>query len=320
MPNDLQLQLKPDGTPAETADQYFARVSSLSPATWKQYIQPGTTAAAPAAPVAPATPAADPEQAARDATAKELGYTDFNAFTSDVMAKPSKSTEQLYQDAFNAAGLSDLQKTISSKRSSLNAALGVVNDNPWYDEAFRRGEASRLQTLANGDISNLEKDYNDRLTNVHDLVSREAADLATNQQLKQTKLTYLENRMKEYQTQQAAADKAKAAETAAAAKPQTITAPTTSNIYQFDPATKTFNLVQKAIPKPVVAKAAKAPATTAAQKTLSAFQKALANKATLLKAGTREQFARQLQAQFPEINPDDIQRKIYEVYPDSYNK
>ncbi|MCF7835796.1 MAG: hypothetical protein K9M15_01610 [Candidatus Marinimicrobia bacterium] len=33
---------------------------------------------------------------------------------------------------------------------------------------------------------------------------------------------------------------------------------------------------------------------------------------------TREQFARQLQARYPQIDPDDIQKKIYDTYPDNW--
>jgi len=37
------------------------------------------------------------------------------------------------------------------------------------------------------------------------------------------------------------------------------------------------------------------------------------------KEGTREQFIRVLQAQNPDIDPSDIARKVYEVYPDGYD-
>lgn len=36
--------------------------------------------------------------------------------------------------------------------------------------------------------------------------------------------------------------------------------------------------------------------------------------------GTREQFIRQLQAKFPNIDANDITRKVYETYPDGYEK
>jgi hypothetical protein len=53
---------------------------------------------------------------------------------------------------------------------------------------------------------------------------------------------------------------------------------------------------------------------------LPKFNKDLTNRTTLNKAGTREQFIRQLQTQYPTINPNDIARKVYETYPDGYDK
>ena len=37
-------------------------------------------------------------------------------------------------------------------------------------------------------------------------------------------------------------------------------------------------------------------------------------------AGTRENFIRMLQAKYPNVNKDDIVRKVYETYPDNYKK
>lgn len=54
------------------------------------------------------------------------------------------------------------------------------------------------------------------------------------------------------------------------------------------------------------------------QKVLDSFNKSISTppKAT----ETREQYARRLQAQYPKINPDDILRKVYDTYPDGYDK
>lgn len=311
--------------PRTTAPSTTGQPPQVAPGTGTAYTAAPTPAPAPA----PA-PATDPDQAAREAAATSLGYPTFDAFLQDVTAKPSKTTEQFYNDAYNTAGLPDLLSKIAAKKDALNSALGTVNDNPWYDEAFRRGEASRLQTLANGDISNLQADYNARLANVHDLVTRETADMAATDKVNVTKLNYLHQAVQDSQASQkataatAAADQ-KAAATVTAAKlkadatpPKTISSPTTSNVYQYDPTTKQFNLVQKAVPKPPAA-GKTASVTSAADKTVATFTKALANRTTLNKAGTREQFARQLQARFPSINPDDIAAAVYKAYPDHYD-
>lgn len=62
------------------------------------------------------------------------------------------------------------------------------------------------------------------------------------------------------------------------------------------------------------------PKISAEQKIIDSFNKSVVNRTALDKAGNREQFIRQLQTQFPDINPDDISRKVYETYPDNYNQ
>lgn len=55
------------------------------------------------------------------------------------------------------------------------------------------------------------------------------------------------------------------------------------------------------------------------QKTVSAFNKALGVSTQMTRKAnpiTREQFARQLQAQYPTINPDQILQAVYKAYPD----
>lgn len=52
------------------------------------------------------------------------------------------------------------------------------------------------------------------------------------------------------------------------------------------------------------------------EKILDAFNKSVSG---WDKKGTREQFARQLQAQYPDIDPNDIERKVGEVYPNGYD-
>jgi len=300
------------------------RAAAPSPAAQPPQAAAGTgTAFTPALATTPtpasAPPAPDPTQAARESAAQDLGYPTFDAFMQDVTAKPSQPTQDFYTSAYNAAGLPDLLTKISAKKDALNSALGTVNDNAWYEEAFRRGEASRLQTLANGDIANLQADYNARLANVHDLVTRETADQAANDRVNATKLSYLHQTVQDSLASQKAADSvAVATQKADATPPKTISSPTTSNVYQYDPTTKQFNLVQKAVPKPPAAGKTSS-ATSAADKTVATFTKALANRTTLTKAGTREQFIRQLEAQFPDINPAHISAAVYKAYPDHYD-
>lgn len=59
------------------------------------------------------------------------------------------------------------------------------------------------------------------------------------------------------------------------------------------------------------------------QKKVDSFNKSLANSTALMRTSnpiTREQFIRQLQAEYPDINPDQISQAVYKTYPDNYNK
>jgi LysM repeat protein len=279
---------------------------------------PGVQPAPVAAPVTAPTAQPDPQVEMQNQVAKELGYADFASFAKDTLQRPALDTEKIYNDAYSAQGLADILKGITDKKDKLNQALGTVNDNPWYDEAFRRGEASRLQNLAGTDIKNQEDLYTLKLGQVHDLVSREASDFSANQATNNTKLDYLHQKVS---AAQAAQDRKDAAAATAAAKPvQTVSVGTNGKLYEVDPVTHQFKLVATGNAPVVKAKTSSTSASSStAQKTLAAFTKAVANRATLDKAGTREQFARQLQSQFPDISPSDILRKVYETYPDHYN-
>jgi muramidase (phage lysozyme) len=186
--------------PTETVDQYNQRIASLRAADTQA--QQNTNyqdifSKAGGAGVSfndlskLTTPSQADTQGIQDSLAKQYGYPDFNAFIADVFQKPSKTTEQLYNEAYNAAGLPDLINQLTTKKNQLNTATGNISENPWLDEASRFGRVKRLQDLANGDISNLQGEYDLKLQQVHDLVTQHAQDFANNQQLNQARLNYL---------------------------------------------------------------------------------------------------------------------------------
>ncbi len=142
-----------------------------------------------------ATP--EEQKAQKDILAKQFGYADSDSFYAEVFQKPSKTTEQYYRDAYAAAGLDKTLAQINDKKAKLNQALGVVNDNPWFDEAFRKGEAGRLQDLANADIKNYEDLYSLSHDQVKELVARHAEDIGYDERIKETRFNYLEAAAKE---------------------------------------------------------------------------------------------------------------------------
>lgn len=122
-----------------------------------------------------------------------------------VFSPPTQTTQQLYQTAYNQAGLSDLKTKIQTlldqinkARSDFNEASGVINENPFLSEASRVGRISRLSDKAQAQIGNLVNQfsqlqdlYNNGISEVNSLVSRSTKDFDTNQSLNEAKLKYL---------------------------------------------------------------------------------------------------------------------------------
>jgi hypothetical protein len=124
---------------------------------------------------------------------------------SAAFAPPTQSTQDVYQQGYDAAGLGDvktqilaLNDQISKAREDLTTATGNLNENPFLSEASRVGRLQRLQEDANSEITNLvnqqgqlQSVYANGLTELNNLVTRHTNDFTTNQQTNQQKLTYL---------------------------------------------------------------------------------------------------------------------------------
>src|ERR1019366_356887 len=164
---------------------------------------------------------------AEDQVAQKLGYKSYQDAVAALTAAPSKSQTDLYNSAYSAAGLDTLTNQITSRRNDLATAQNKINDNPWLDEASRTGRNQTVQTLAQADISNLQNEYNAKLNEVHDLVTRETADGTAQTDANKAKLATLESQAQAIAAE--AATKQKDANTA----PSTVTGKDGS-IYQWD--------------------------------------------------------------------------------------
>lgn len=207
------------------------------------------------------------ESAAVTPEQKAKIYSDLGipAVQTAAYAPPDKSTEQLYNDAYGAAGLGDLKTkisglddTINDKKTKLNAALGTVNENPWLDEATRVGRTGQLQTLANADINNAiaeqasyQKLYDQGVTEVNGVVTRHTADYQTNQTLAQAHLADLQKQADAAVTAAQTANSAKLdryapdylAAAANSKAPDTVQAKD-GTIYQWDKTTGQFTQIK----------------------------------------------------------------------------
>jgi hypothetical protein len=182
-----------------------------------------------------------------------------------VFSQPSKTTEQLYTDAYTSAGLSDVKQKIADldakiaeKQKQLTNAQGVVNENPFLDESNRVGRLKRLNDQGQAEINNLlaEKQqyadlYNQGLTEVNNVVTRNSADFNQSKELNAQKLAYLTSKANELITQKQNEKLASVygpgltsflSAKAGAQKPETIGTADTG-FFQWDPITRTFKQI-----------------------------------------------------------------------------
>jgi hypothetical protein len=250
MPVNTDLFLKN----GETPEQYNARIEAMrkSAAPKDPYTSVARNAGAAglgvgdAATLFGATP--EEQQLQKDSLAKTFGYEGFDAFASEVFSKPSKTTEQFYRDAYGAAGLDQLVGKITSRKNDLSQAEFGINDNPWLSEASRSGRVGRLQELANADINNWQQSYDLGLGKVRDLVAANAADVGTDERMREARFNYL---LKQAETNAASAATSRIAQylpeyiegrnsTATADAPKTITVGDTA--YAWNPTTMQFEV------------------------------------------------------------------------------
>lgn len=158
-----------------------------------------------------------PTKAETDSIAKELGIT---ALEGEAFKKPSQSSQQLFQTAYDTAGLSSLKEKINAindsiniDRSNLTDATSAIDENPFLTETSRVGRGKRLLDQAESKINNklaqikqLQDLYDSGVTEINNMVTRNQTDFGANQAIDQAQLNYLVKKA-EVQTTQLANSK-----------------------------------------------------------------------------------------------------------------
>lgn len=183
---------------------------------------------------------------------------------STLFTPPSKTTQQIYQDAFNQAGLSDLKAKIADLDTRIAAIKqkytdkqGTINENPFLSEASRTGRLKTLTDQGNAEVGNLIDEqrsytdlYNSGINEVNNLVTRTSNDFNNDRTFNGQKLLYLQNKA-EQQISDLQTSKSSKAYTylpdyltakAKAAKPDTIGS-AESGYFRWNPDTGTFEQV-----------------------------------------------------------------------------
>ena len=72
-----------------------------------------------------------------------------SAFSSTV---PALNLPDLYTSLSKSAGISDMEKELTTKETEYNAQMSKINDDPWLSESDRTGRGAKLTTDYNNDI------------------------------------------------------------------------------------------------------------------------------------------------------------------------
>ena len=193
-----------------------------------------------------------------DKLAKELGIPTVEG---ELFAKPSKTSEQLYQDAYSTSGLADLKAKIntlltdiSKERANLSEAIGQIDENPFLTEVSRVGRGKRLLEQAEQRINNklaqvtqYQTLYDTGINEINNMVTRNQNDFNTNQTINTAKLNYLQKKLEQQVGQLGDKKKGDAMGSlssylggVSSGKAPTVIGNSESGFYKYDPTTKKF--------------------------------------------------------------------------------
>ncbi len=145
-----------------------------------------------------------PDAATQNGIRNSLGIPTVEA---SAYAKPSKTSQAIYNDAYNTSGLGDIKnkiadidKTIEAKRLQLTKNIKAHQDNPWLSQETRSARIANEEKLAIADIqtyvdsrtSYLDQ-YDKGVTEIEKMVGRITGDEKLARDLSADHLNYLLN-------------------------------------------------------------------------------------------------------------------------------
>ena len=199
-----------------------------------------------------------------DRIAEELGITELEG---RLFAKPTKTTQEIFDTAYSTSGLADLKtniETINTEiekiRAELLEATGEIDENPFLTESSRVGRGNRILKQAEGKINNklaqartLQDLYDGSIDEITNMIERNKEDFGVNQQIDQAKLNYLVAKAEQQakQTVQSRTTNAKATDeylkARSSSKAPDLVGSASTGYFKWDATTKSF--VQVIAPK-----------------------------------------------------------------------
>lgn len=196
-------------------------------------------------------------QAESDAIAKELGIPTVEG---ELFKKPSQSSQQIYEQAYASSGLADIKAKIQAiddevakERALLTEAIGKIDENPFLTETSRVGRGKRILDQAEQRINNklnqaksYQDVYNQGISEVNNMVTRNQNDFNTDQTINTAKLNYLQKKAEQQATLLKAGKVAGATDLSSYMNSATGTASpkvigtSETGYFTYDPTTKKF--------------------------------------------------------------------------------
>lgn len=194
-----------------------------------------------------------------DAIAKELGIP---VVEGELFKKPSQTSQQLFDSAYQTAGLADiklkinaLNDEIAKERSLLTEAIGVIDENPFLTETSRVGRGKRILDQAEQRINNklsqitqYQSLYDTGINEINNMVTRNQNDFNTDQTINTAKLNYLQKKaeqqvslLKDSKTKTSTASTLPSyLKGAEGTKAPTVIGNSESGFFKYDPTTQKF--------------------------------------------------------------------------------
>jgi hypothetical protein len=144
-----------------------AAQQGVSPQQLETYLQQQRDQSAQVAPAASVTPTPQENVTPAATTGVETAGTGVGYTT-----QPTIDLQSLYNQAYQTAGIADLQTKYSEMQKALTEAKGKNNDNPFLSEASRVGREAKLQKL-----------FDERTANILSDIAMKKADVETQMNL-----------------------------------------------------------------------------------------------------------------------------------------
>jgi hypothetical protein len=145
---------------------------------------------------------ATPDEQAKIET--DLGIPDV---VNSLYTKPSKTSEEIYQQAYDSSELpsmktkiAEIDAQIKAKNDEITKATSDLQNNPWLSQASRGGRIRNMLNTADSELSNLQSaraqyldQYNNGVGEIEKVMLRYKDQLESDQTLNASKLNYLLN-------------------------------------------------------------------------------------------------------------------------------